>query len=178
MKKHLIILSALACMAFTASVFTACEKDKESKRSNETSAFAEPATLVQPGCSVSCAHGRCSAYGTNCECTCTFFGYPKCDNLNGINHTPNSEFDGREYVVLEANTLEVIAAQRELLYSFQKSYATEVADKLAEFTDLVNTYGLNLNTKDALLAYYSIIDYCNARESQFSMAELTQVMDM
>lgn len=161
MKKILISLSAMVLLALTVSAFASCEKNKDEKNANSVTT-AEQQQPVQPGCTAECSHGHCSAYGAGCECTCTFLGRPKCSNFNGISNIPDAEFDGREYVVLDANTLEVVAAQRDLLYSFQKSYATEVADKLAEYTDLVNTYGLNLNTKAALLAYYAIIDYCEA----------------
>ena len=54
---------------------------------------------------------------------------------------PDSCFDGREYIVLNSDFLTQVADERTLLYSLNKPYATEVADKISDFNDLISTYG-------------------------------------
>ena len=95
-----------------------------------------------------------------------------------MNSMSDAEFDGRPYIELNSNILSTMDTLCSLLVSFNKTYASEVAEELTGFTSLIETYGYTLNTRDALLAYYTIVDYCEARENFFSVSEVTQMLDL
>ena len=168
--------TCLACVILFMFFLSSCEKKDVTTKENITlssESTGENSGQPQPCCTVSCEKGSCSSYGTTCHCTCTFLGKPDClGSRSQVAAMTDSEFDGRDYITLNSNFLELIAADQAILYSLNKTYATEVADKLDDFTTLIHTHGYTLNSKQALLDYYDIVDYVNARESQFTTDEL------
>ncbi len=172
-----VLLPIVATVILAGAMFFAgCEKEK--KAIDESENHINLSSQSNGGstsacCTVTCGKGRCTAHNSPCHCTCTFLNYPDCHGgCSNVIAIPDSCFDGREYIVLNSDFLTQVADERTLLYSLNKPYATEVADKISDFNDLISTYGYNLNSKQALLDYYEIIDYINERESLFTVEEL------
>ena len=175
MKKKDGVLFAAGLVLVSIIVFFSCEKEKKTVLKNQPSV----ASMQEPSCTTQCKNGSCSAYGNQATCYCNIFGLPRCQGgTAAVNSMPDAEFDGRPYVELNSNILSTMDTLCSLLVSFNKTYASEVADELTGFTSLIETYGYTLNTKDALLAYYTIVDYCEARENFFTVNEVTQMLDL
>ena len=67
---------------------------------------------------------------------------------------------------------------RELLYSFNKDYATAIADKYNAFDTLIAKYGYNLTTDEAIAEYYEIINYTGQYTDKFTAEELAQIEEL
>ena len=67
--------------------------------------------------------------------------------------------DNKKFVNLNEYLLEENKEIQQLLYSFNKDYATAVADKYNAFDTLIAKYGYNLTTDEAIAEYYEIINY-------------------
>ena len=171
MKK--IFLAAVAAFVVAGLVFVACKKESKTHNETPTKLTSHSTGNNQPCCSITCEKGSCYSYADVCHCACTFLNKPDCHgSSSNVAAMSDNLFDGREHIILNENFLTEIANDQEVLYSLNKTYATEVADKLDDFVTLINTYGYHMNTKQALLDYYAIIDYINARESLFTIEEL------
>lgn len=179
MNKTIANIRVFLCFGLFLFAMQAC--NKEDKANHQNSTQIETATQSMPSnfcCTVTCKHGVCKSYGEICSCTCSILGHPKCSSSQAINAMSDVMFDGREHVVLNDNFIADTQAEQQLLLSFNKSYADEVANKLSELITLVNEYGLQLNNREALLQYYTILEYIEERESSFTDSELTQMVNL
>lgn len=85
---------------------------------------------------------------------------------------PDSVFDGRTHVTLKRDFLTSLAKDQEALRSLNKPYANELADVFDGYKSLIDKYGYELKTREALSAYYTLIDKENAAEKLFTIEEL------
>lgn len=159
-------LKVFVCIALLTAMY-ACDKTDNSQA--QTKANPTPT----PCCEVTCKHGSCKAYGSPCHCTCTFLGKPDCESTEKtIKDMPDSLFDGRVFVVLDKEILETIQHQRDVLYSFNKEYAKNLAEGMSGYEELIKKHGYNLKTKEALLEYYALVSLENLYENDFTDEEL------
>ncbi len=158
-------------VAFFAGLFVliSCNKATEESSTGNTKAAQKPT----PCCEVTCSNGDCKAYGSPCSCTCTFLGKPECSgSTKSVAAMPDSVFDGRIHVTLNRDFLQNVAKDQEALRSLNKPYANELADVFDSYKSLIEKYGYELKTREALTAYYTLIDKEDAAEKQFTIEEL------
>ena len=160
----------MICMLMAATfLLLACEENEKPSPVKDT---------PNPCCEVSCKQGSCKAYGSSCSCTCTFLGKPECHSFGDkAAEIPDSWFDGRTFVILDPNILELVKKDQQKLYSLNKKYATELADALDGYKDLVKKYGLTLKEKKAVVEYYKLVDLENKYEKKFTEEELLMLME-
>ena len=60
---------------------------------------------------------------------------------------------------LNENFLESNREMQQLLYSFNKDYATELADKLNEWNDFIATYGYSFSSDEAVAKYTELVEF-------------------
>ena len=176
--KFIAIFAMLIGIATTA-IFVACEKinDINNEKNNKVQkAVVNPNT--SPCCQVTCDKGNCKSFSPPCNCTCTFLGKPDCSGggVSDIISMPEDIFDGRVHVSLNADFVEKVREDQEYLRSLNKNYADELANAMEAYVSLVETYGLELTTKEGLVAYYSIIEIENQYESLFTEEELLNLL--
>ena len=127
-------------------------------------------------CEISCDKGSCYSFGGNCFCDA--FGYPNCSDAETVRVMDNSLFDGRTHVALSPTILERTKELQDLLYSFNKDYATAVADNLNGIRNIVNLYGYELNVKTGLLAYYELLEFNAQYITLFTYEEMNQIDEL
>ncbi len=86
--------------------------------------------------------------------------------------------DNKKFVNLNEYLLEENKEIQQLLYSFNKDYATAVADKYNAFDTLIAKYGYNLTTDEAIAEYYEIINYTGQYTDKFTPEELAQIKEL
>lgn len=86
--------------------------------------------------------------------------------------------DNKKFVNLNEYLLEENKEIQQLLYSFNKDYATAVADKYNAFDTLIAKYGYNLTTDEAIAEYYEIINYTGQYIDKFTPEELTLIEEL
>ena len=107
---------------------------------------------------------------------------PGCNN-NEANENSTSEknkltSDNKKFVNLNEYILEENKEMQQLLYSFNKDYATAIADKYNAFDTLIAKYGYNLTTDEAIAEYYEIINYTGQYTDKFTAEELAQIEEL
>lgn len=170
MKKTLLV-------AFIAGLFVliSCNKATEDSSTGNTKAAQKPT----PCCEVTCPKGDCKAFGSPCSCTCSFWGKPECSGSSkSVAAMPDSVFDGRIHVTLKRDFLQSLAKDQEALRSLNKPYANELADVFDGYKSLIDKYGYELKTREALSAYYALIEKENAAEKQFTTEELEYLSNL
>ncbi|MBR4136688.1 MAG: hypothetical protein IKU03_09855 [Bacteroidales bacterium] len=85
---------------------------------------------------------------------------------------PDSWFDGRTFVILDPDIIDKVTEDQKKLYSLNKTYATELANALNGYKDLVKKHGYALKSKKAVVEYYKLVDLENRMEKQFTEEEL------
>lgn len=169
--------------SFIGCIFIAVSCDKKETQEQDGITLTEKASGSGSSsticCSVSCSRGSCNAYGPgSCSCTCSLSGRARCSSISAISVADAHLFDGRVHVTLSPTILQQTKDLQDLLYSFNKDYATAVADKHGEFKNIVDNYGYKLTTKDAVLAYYDILEFEDNYVSQFTTEEVEAIEEL
>ncbi len=153
-------------------LFCSCENDETTSKTDQGS------TISSLCCDVTCKRGSCRGYGSPCECTCTLLGKPKCSSsAQSVQAMSDNMFsEDITHVILSEDLIEETTKDQAILRSLNKTYADELADAIEGYKDLVNKYGYELKTKEALIEYYTLTDIEDEYESKFTMAELEIIM--
>ena len=96
---------------------------------------------------------------------------PGCNNKK-------SESDNKVEVNLNEYFLEENKELRELLYSFNKDYATAVADNTKKFDTLIAKYGYSFSSKEAVAEYHAIVEVEEEYLDKFTAKELAQIEEL
>ena len=96
---------------------------------------------------------------------------PGCNNKK-------SESDNKVEVNLNEYFLEENKELRELLYSFNKDYATAVADNMKKFDTLIAKYGYSFSSKEAVAEYHAIVELEEEYLDKFTAKELAQIEEL
>ena len=96
---------------------------------------------------------------------------PGCNNKK-------SESDNKVEVNLNEYFLEENKELRELLYSFNKDYATAVADNMKKFDTLIAKYGYSFSSKEAVAEYNAIVEQEEEYLDKFTAEELAQIEEL
>lgn len=97
--------------------------------------------------------------------------------LAGCNNK-KSESDNKVEVNLNEYFLEENKELRELLYSFNKDYATAVADNTKKFDTLIAKYGYSFSSKEAVAEYHAIVEQEEEYLDKFTAEELAQIEEL
>lgn len=97
--------------------------------------------------------------------------------LAGCNNK-KSESDNKVEVNLNEYFLEENKELRELLYSFNKDYATAVADNMNKFDTLIAKYGYSFSSKEAVAEYHAIVEQEEEYLDKFTAKELAQIEEL
>ena len=97
--------------------------------------------------------------------------------LAGCNNK-KSESDNKVEVNLNEYFLEENKELRELLYSFNKDYATAVADNMKKFDTLIAKYGYSFSSKEAVAEYHAIVELEEEYLDKFTAKELAQIEEL
>lgn len=96
---------------------------------------------------------------------------PGCNNKK-------SESDNKVEVNLNEYFLEENKELQELLYSFNKDYATAVADNMNKFDTLIAKYGYSFSSKEAVAEYNAIVEQEEEYLDKFTAEELAQIEEL
>ena len=96
---------------------------------------------------------------------------PGCNNKK-------SESDNKVEVNLNEYFLEENKELQELLYSFNKDYATAAADNMNKFDTLIAKYGYNFSSKEAVAEYHAIVELEEEYLDKFTAKELAQIEEL
>ena len=94
--------------------------------------------------------------------------------LAGCNNK-KSESDNKVEVNLNEYFLEENKELQELLYSFNKDYATAAADKLGEWETFVAKYGYSFSSDEAIAEYNTLCDYEEQYIKKFTAEERAHI---
>ena len=97
--------------------------------------------------------------------------------LAGCNNK-KSESDNKVEVNLNEYFLEENKELQELLYSFNKDYATAVADNMNKFDTLIAKYGYSFSSKEAVAEYNAIVEQEEEYLEKFTAEELTMIEEL
>ena len=97
--------------------------------------------------------------------------------LAGCNNK-KSESDNKVEVNLNEYFLEENKELQELLYSFNKDYATAVADNMNKFDTLIAKYGYSFSSKEAVAEYHAIVELEEEYLDKFTAKELAQIEEL
>lgn len=97
--------------------------------------------------------------------------------LAGCNNK-KSESDNKVEVNLNEYFLEENKELQELLYSFNKDYATAVADNMNKFDTLIAKYGYSFSSKEAVAEYNAIVEQEEEYLDKFTAEELAQIEEL
>lgn len=97
--------------------------------------------------------------------------------LAGCNNK-KSESDNKVEVNLNEYILEENKELQELLYSFNKDYATAVADNMNKFDTLIAKYGYSFSSKEAVTEYNAIVEQEEEYLDKFTAEELAQIEEL
>ena len=97
--------------------------------------------------------------------------------LAGCNNK-KSESDNKVEVNLNEYFLEENKELRELLYSFNKDYATAAADNTKKFDTLIAKYGYSFSSKEAVAEYHAIVELEEEYLDKFTAKELAQIEEL
>ena len=97
--------------------------------------------------------------------------------LAGCNNK-KSESDNKVEVNLNEYFLEENKELRELLYSFNKDYATAAADNMNKFDTLIAKYGYSFSSKEAVEEYNAIVELEEEYLDKFTAEELAQIEEL
>ena len=97
--------------------------------------------------------------------------------LAGCNNK-KSESDNKVEVNLNEYFLEENKELRELLYSFNKDYATAAADNMNKFDTLIAKYGYSFSSKEAVAEYHTIVEQEEEYTDKFTAEELAQIEEL
>jgi hypothetical protein len=97
--------------------------------------------------------------------------------LAGCNNK-KSESDNKVEVNLNEYFLEENKELRELLYSFNKYYATAAADNMNKFDTLIAKYGYSFSSKEAVAEYHAIVEQEEEYLDKFTAEELAQIEEL
>lgn len=97
--------------------------------------------------------------------------------LAGCNNK-KSESDNKVEVNLNEYFLEENKELRELLYSFNKDYATAAADNMNKFDTLIAKYGYSFSSKEAVAEYHTIVEQEEEYLDKFTAKELAQIEEL
>ncbi len=178
--KHLrvatmIVASLIGCIFIAVS----CDKKETQEQDGITLTEKVDGPYQEICCSVSCRRGSCSAYGYgDCSCRCSFFGFPRCSSKEAISILDDDLFGVWAHVSLSPTILQQTKELQDLLYSFDKDYATTIANKYDDLKNIVNIYGYELKTKSALLAYYDILEFEDDYVSLFTTEEVLAIENL
>ncbi len=93
-------------------------------------------------------------------------------------YNKKSESDNKVEVNLNEYFLEENKELRELLYSFNKDYATAVADNMKKFDTLIAKYGYSFSSKEAVAEYNAIVELEEEYLDKFTAKELAQIEEL
>ena len=79
---------------------------------------------------------------------------------------------------LNENFLESNREMRQLLYSFNKDYATELADRLTEWDTFVATYGYIFSSNEAVAKYNELLEFEEEAIANFTAEEVAQIGEL
>lgn len=96
---------------------------------------------------------------------------PGCNNKK-------SESDNKVEVNLNEYFLEENKELQELLYSFNKDYATAAADNMNKFDTLIAKYGYSFSSKEAVAEYHAIVELEEEYLDKFTAEELAQIEEL
>lgn len=96
---------------------------------------------------------------------------PGCNNKK-------SESDNKVEVNLNEYFLEENKELQELLYSFNKDYATAAADNMNKFDTLIAKYGYSFSSKEAVAEYHAIVEVEEEYLDKFTAKELAQIEEL
>ena len=96
---------------------------------------------------------------------------PGCNNKK-------SESDNKVEVNLNEYFLEENKELQELLYSFNKDYATAAADNMNKFDTLIAKYGYSFSSKEAVTEYNAIVEQEEEYLDKFTAKELAQIEEL
>ena len=96
---------------------------------------------------------------------------PGCNNKK-------SESDNKVEVNLNEYFLEENKELQELLYSFNKDYATAAADNMNKFDTLIAKYGYSFSSKKAVAEYNAIVEQEEEYLDKFTAEELAQIEEL
>lgn len=96
---------------------------------------------------------------------------PGCNNKK-------SKLDNKVEVNLNEYFLEENKELRELLYSFNKDYATAAADNMNKFDTLIAKYGYSFSSKEAVAEYHAIVELEEEYLDKFTAKELAQIEEL
>ena len=96
---------------------------------------------------------------------------PGCNNKK-------SESDNKVEVNLNEYFLEENKELQELLYSFNKDYATAAADNMNKFDTLIAKYGYSFSSKEAVAEYNAIVELEEEYLDKFTAEELAQIEEL
>ena len=97
--------------------------------------------------------------------------------LTGCNNK-KSESDNKVEVNLNEYILEENKKMQQLLYSFNKDYATAVADNMNKFDTLIAKYGYSFSSKEAVAEYHAIVEQEEEYLDKFTAEELAQIEEL
>lgn len=97
--------------------------------------------------------------------------------LAGCNNK-KSESDNKVEVNLNEYFLEENKELQELLYSFNKDYATAAADNMNKFDTLIAKYGYSFSSKEAVAEYHAIVELEEEYLDKFTAKELAQIEEL
>lgn len=97
--------------------------------------------------------------------------------LAGCNNK-KSESDNKVEVNLNEYFLEENKELQELLYSFNKDYATAAADNMNKFDTLIAKYGYSFSSKEAVTEYNAIVEQEEEYLDKFTAEELAQIEEL
>ena len=97
--------------------------------------------------------------------------------LAGCNNK-KSESDNKVEVTLNEYFLEENKELQELLYSFNKDYATAAADNMNKFDTLIAKYGYSFSSKEAVAEYHAIVELEEEYLDKFTAKELAQIEEL
>ena len=96
---------------------------------------------------------------------------PGCNNKK-------SESDNKVEVNLNEYFLKENKELQELLYSFNKDYATAAADNMNKFDTLIAKYGYSFSSKEAVAEYHAIVELEEEYLDKFTAKELAQIEEL
>lgn len=97
--------------------------------------------------------------------------------LAGCNNK-KSESENKVEVNLNEYFLEENKELQELLYSFNKDYATAAADNMNKFDTLIAKYGYSFSSKEAVAEYNAIVEQEEEYLDKFTAEELAQIEEL
>ena len=101
----------------------------------------------------------------------------RAGTLAGCNNK-KSESDNKVEVNLNEYFLEENKELQELLYSFNKDYATAAADNMNKFDTLIAKYGYSFSSKEAVAEYHTIVEQEEEYLDKFTAKELAQIEEL